>query len=71
MDVRTFGVIGAGQMGSGIAQVAATCGLKVILNDIKQEFVDRGKAGIAANLQRSVDKGKLAAEDHEKILGRI
>lgn len=71
MDVRTFGVIGAGQMGSGIAQVAATCGLNVILNDIKQEFVDRGKAGIAANLQRSVDKGKLAAEDREKILGRI
>ncbi len=71
MDVRTFGVIGAGQMGSGIAQVAATCGLGVILNDIKQEFVDRGKAGIAANLQRSVDKGKLAAEDREKILGRI
>lgn len=71
MDVRTFGVIGAGQMGSGIAQVAATCGLGVILNDIKQEFVDRGKAGIAANLQRSVDKGKLAAEERAKILERI
>ena len=71
MDVRTFGVIGAGQMNSGIAQVAATCGLSVILNDIKQEFVDRGKAGIAANLQRSVDKGKLAAEEREQILGRI
>ena len=71
MDVQTFGVIGAGQMGSGIAQVAAASGLRVILNDIKEEFVERGRSGIAANLQRSVDKGKMAAEEREKILARI
>jgi len=71
MDVQTLGVIGDGQMGSGIAQVAAACGLQVILNDIKEEFVQRGLAGIGKNLQRSVDKGKLAADERERILSRI
>lgn len=71
MEVKTFGVIGAGQMGSGIAQVAAASGLAVIMNDIKQDFVDKGRANIAKNLQRSVDKGKLATEEREKILARI
>ncbi|MGE4559114.1 MAG: 3-hydroxybutyryl-CoA dehydrogenase [Desulfobulbus sp.] len=71
MEVKTFGVIGAGQMGNGIAQVAATSGLSVIMNDIKQEFVDRGLATITKNLQRSVDKGKLSAEVKDQILARI
>jgi len=71
MEVKTFGVIGAGQMGSGIAQVAAASGLVVIMSDIKQEFVDRGLANIAKNLQRNVDKGKLAAEEKNRILARI
>ncbi len=71
MEVKTFGVIGAGQMGNGIAQVAAASGLAVIMNDIKQEFVDRGLATITKNLQRSVDKGKLAAGEKDLILGRI
>ena len=71
MEVKTFGVIGAGQMGSGIAQVAAACGLVVVLNDIRQEFVDKGRANIAKNLQRSVEKGKLAAEERDNILARI
>jgi len=71
MEVKTFGVIGAGQMGNGIAQVAATSGLSVIMHDIKQEFVDRGLSTIAKNLQRNVDKGKLAAADKDAILGRI
>jgi len=71
MEVKTFGVVGAGQMGSGIAQVAAASGMAVIMSDIKQEFVDRGLAGIAKNLQRSVDKGKLAADEKERILARI
>ena len=71
MEVKTFGVIGAGQMGSGIAQVAAASGLAVIMQDIRQEFVDKGRANIAKNLQRSVEKGKLAAEEREKILARI
>ena len=71
MKVKTFGVIGAGQMGSGIAQVAAASGLSVIMNDIKQEFVDRGLAGIAKNLQHNVDKGKLAAAEKDAIVARI
>ncbi|ADW16909.1 3-hydroxyacyl-CoA dehydrogenase [Desulfobulbus propionicus DSM 2032] len=71
MEVKTFGVIGAGQMGNGIAQVAAASGLNVIMNDIKQEFVDRGLANIAKNLQRNVDKGKMAADEKDKILARI
>ena len=69
--VATFGVIGAGQMGAGIAQVAAACGLQVILQDISQEFVDRGMATIAKNLARSVEKGKLAEGEKEAILARI
>ena len=62
MHVKTLGVIGAGQMGSGIAQVAATSGLSVILNDISKEFVERGLAAIAKNLRRSVDKGNMSAK---------
>lgn len=71
MDVKTFGIIGAGQMGGGIAQVAAMSGKSVILNDIRSEFVERGIAAIEKNLSRSVDKGKLAAEDKEAVLARI
>jgi 3-hydroxybutyryl-CoA dehydrogenase len=71
MEVKTFGVIGAGQMGNGIAQVAAASGLSVIMNDIKPEFVARGLATITKNLQRSVDKGKLSAESKDQILARI
>ena len=52
-------VVGAGQMGSGIAQVAAAAGHDVLLNDRTPEFVERGVAGIAKNLARSVEKGRL------------
>jgi 3-hydroxybutyryl-CoA dehydrogenase len=71
MEVKTFGVIGAGQMGNGIAQVAAAAGLNVIILDIKEEFVQKGLANITKLLTRSVDKGKLAAEEKAAILGRI
>jgi len=71
MNVKTFGVIGAGQMGGGIAQVAAASGLTVILHDISQEFVDRGLANIARNLQRGVDKGRMSEEEKKAILSRI
>jgi len=69
--VKTIMVIGAGQMGGGIAQVAAQAGYAVILNDIKDEFVLRGLGIIDKNLSRNVEKGKLSAEDKEAILGRI
>jgi len=71
MGVQTFGVIGAGQMGNGIAQVAAASGLNVIMNDINTEFVERGLNAISKNLARSVEKGKLSDADKNAILGRI
>ncbi|HOX93976.1 MAG TPA: 3-hydroxyacyl-CoA dehydrogenase NAD-binding domain-containing protein, partial [Syntrophales bacterium] len=71
-DVKTIGVVGAGQMGSGIAQVAATPGgLKVILNDIADQFVDKGYNGIAGNLDRLIAKDKLKADQKNEIMGRI
>ncbi|MGQ9484597.1 MAG: 3-hydroxybutyryl-CoA dehydrogenase [Desulfosoma sp.] len=71
MEVRTFGVIGAGQMGNGIAQVAAMSGLVVVMNDIQEEFVQRGFNTIKKNLARSVDKGKMSQEEMDAVLGRI
>ena len=71
MQVRTFGVIGSGQMGNGIAQVAAASGLDVLMSDISDEFTARGVANIEKNLNRSVGKGKINADEKEVILGRI
>ncbi|AFM41839.1 3-hydroxyacyl-CoA dehydrogenase [Desulfosporosinus acidiphilus SJ4] len=69
--MKTIMVIGAGQMGGGIAQVAAQAGYSVVLNDIKEEFVNRGFGIIEKNLNRSVEKGKLPAEEKDSILSRI
>jgi len=71
MEIKTFGVIGAGQMGNGIAQVAAASGLNVIMNDIKTEFVERGLATITKILARNVDKGKMTGDEQNAVLGRI
>ena len=71
MNISTFGVIGAGQMGNGIAQVAAMSGLKVIMSDIKDEFVEKGLAVIGKNLARNVEKGKMTATEKDAILARI
>jgi len=71
MEIKTIGVVGAGQMGNGIAQVAAGSGLDVIMSDIKPEFVQRGLDTITKILKRSVDKKKLTAEELDAILGRI
>lgn len=71
MNIKTFGVIGAGQMGGGIAQVAAASGLDVVMNDINEECTARGKAAIEKNLNRSVSKGKLSEEACGEILARI
>ncbi|MCX5840024.1 MAG: 3-hydroxybutyryl-CoA dehydrogenase [Deltaproteobacteria bacterium] len=72
MAVKTFGVIGAGQMGNGIAQVAANPGgLNVIMNDIADQFVDRGYDTISKNLDRLVAKEKITADQKKEILGRI
>ena len=71
MEVKTFGVIGAGQMGNGIAQVAAMSGLNVIMNDVKAEFVERGLATITKILSRNVDKGKMTDDEKDAVLARI
>ena len=71
MGVNVFGVVGAGQMGNGIAHVAAASGLEVIMNDVKQEFVDKGLQTIEKNLDRAVSKGKMTGAEKSTILGRI
>lgn len=72
MEIKTFGVVGAGTMGNGIAQVVAQVGgLNVIMNDIADEFVDRGFSVITKNLDRLVAKEKLTAAQKDDILGRI
>jgi 3-hydroxybutyryl-CoA dehydrogenase len=71
MEIKTLGVVGAGQMGSGIAQVAAANGLSVLMSDIKEEFVERGFAAIDKSLGRIVKKGSLSEEDKGAILERI
>ncbi|MFA5537365.1 MAG: 3-hydroxybutyryl-CoA dehydrogenase [Bacillota bacterium] len=71
MEIKKAMVIGAGQMGSGIAQVAAAAGLDVILNDIKMDFVQRGLAAIDKSLSRMASKGRISEEEKAQVLGRI
>ncbi|MDN3260965.1 3-hydroxyacyl-CoA dehydrogenase family protein [Streptomyces sp. CSDS2] len=68
---RKLAVIGAGLMGSGIAQVAAQAGWEVVLRDVTDEALGRGTDGIRASYDKFVSKGKLAAEDAEAALARI
>lgn len=70
-DIRTVGVIGAGQMGAGIAQVSAQAGYDVILCDVDQARADKGRDGIARQLGKAVEKGKLAQADADAALARI
>jgi len=71
IEIKTVGVLGAGQMGGGIAQVAAAAGYRVLLADVDIERSNAGKAGIDKFLSRSVDKGKLSAADKQATLERI
>lgn len=71
MGIQKVMVIGAGQMGSGIAQVCAQAGYDVKLNDMKQEFFERGLGVISKNLTRDVEKGRKTEEEKATILGRI
>ena len=71
MELKKVMVIGAGQMGSGIAQVMAAHGVEVTLRDIKQEFVDRGIAKIEKSLAHSVTKGRITEDDKNATMARI
>jgi 3-hydroxybutyryl-CoA dehydrogenase len=71
MEIRTIGVVGAGQMGGGIAHVAALAGFDVVLADVSRELVEKGLATITRNLDRQVSKGTVTAEAKAAALGRI
>ena len=71
MDVRTIAVVGAGQMGSGIAHVAAASGHRVLLADVSDALVAKGRAMIEKNLDREVARGKRSAEEKSRALERI
>ena len=68
---ETFGVIGAGTMGNGIAQVAARAGYNVVMRDVAEDFLLRGMNAIDKSLQRDVDKERLSADEKAEIIGRI
>ena len=68
---EVIGVVGAGTMGNGIAQVAARAGYDVILHDVRDEFIQRGFAAIDKSLQRDVDRERLSAEEKQRIVSRI
>ncbi len=70
-DVKTVGVVGAGQMGNGIAHVFAQAGYRVILHDVTEDLVQRGLRTIDRNLQRGVDKGRMTAEEKQQVLDRV
>lgn len=71
MEVSKVGVMGAGAMGSGIAQLAAQAGYQVILNDLEMSFVDKGIGRMEDFLSKSVQKGKITEEQKKQTLGRI
>ena len=70
-DIRTVGIVGSGQMGNGIGQVAAQAGMSVLLYDISQEVVDRGLGNIQKGLVRLTDRGKLSPDERDATLGRL
>jgi 3-hydroxybutyryl-CoA dehydrogenase len=71
MGVNTVGVIGAGQMGAGVAQIAALAGLKVVLNDISEDLVFKGLQGVERNLDRMAQRGRLKADERDRVIRRI
>ncbi len=71
MEIKIVGVVGAGTMGNGIAQVAAEAGFQVVMRDLEEAFVQRGLAAVEKNLARAVDKGRKSQADAEAVRGRI
>lgn len=71
MEIKVIGILGAGQMGAGIAQIAAANGFKVIIRDIKQEFCDKGLNTIKSGLERQIAKGKTTKEAADAIMANI
>jgi len=71
MEIKKIGVVGAGAMGNGIAQVAAQIGCDVVMRDIEMRFVEGGMKKIQGFLSRSVEKGKMDSKEKDAIIGRI
>ncbi len=71
MDIEKIGVVGAGTMGHGIAQVSAASGYEVVMRDIEQGLLDKGMEGIKRSLSKAVEKENISEEEKEEILGRI
>ncbi len=69
--IKTIGVVGAGQMGSGIAQVSATSNFHVIMSDISEALVEKGKSGISKSLDRMVQKERISSSQKKDIMARI
>ena len=69
--IKSFGVVGAGTMGNGIAQTAARAGLSVVMRDVTDEFIKRGLSTIDKSLQRDVDKQRLGSQEKLEIISRI
>ncbi len=71
MEIKKVGVVGAGLMGSGIAQVCAQSGYETVVSEVSDELLNKGLGTIKGNLARNVEKGKLAKQDEEAILARL
>ncbi|WP_078543390.1 3-hydroxybutyryl-CoA dehydrogenase [Litchfieldia alkalitelluris] len=71
MSIGQVMVVGAGQMGSGIAQVCAAAGYSVFLYDLNEDGLEKGYQTIKANLQRQVDKGRITSDERDKVLGNL
>lgn len=71
MEIRTLGIVGAGTMGAGIAQVALQAGCGVFLRDVSEGILEAARGKVAAGLSKGVEKGKLSAADREAMLGRL
>src|SRR6266576_538115 len=71
MDISKVGVVGAGLMGHGIAQVSAQAGYDVVLREVDQERLDKGLGRIQKQLSRAVEKEKMTQDDADGVLGRI
>src|SRR5229473_3065175 len=71
MSVSTVGIIGAGQMGAGVAQVAAQAAVNILLNDVSEEMCRRGLETVERNLDRMVQRGRMKLEERDRLLRRI
>jgi 3-hydroxybutyryl-CoA dehydrogenase len=71
MSLQQIGVVGAGQMGSGIAQVAAQAGIGVVMHDVAPEMCKRGVDAIARNLDRMIERGRFKPEERDRVIRRV